>query len=373
MVDSESFCAAGAGRHREEAAVDASGAGEFVMATYFTELQEYGLLSAEQENSCSAIIRDNFQEIIRLVLDSNSDLLGELKGKIRQLQQEGKTSVPRQRILSEIRQSVDKAVKSSPNDENNVSLQGSIHAHLLQIFSARDTMIHANLRLVVSIAKRCQRKGLPLADLIQEGNLGLARAVLRFNHEKGNRFATYARWWIRQAIDGAIAVKTRTIRLPIHICNQTSRFYRSFNELQAELGRMPTLDEVSLATDIPLEKIRKIQAFNMETVSLEAPVGEDGKELNYFLKDETAASPCQQIMSKELFRGLHDVLSMLSERERTVIFLRFGFNDHGKHTLQEIGDKFKVTRECIRLTEKRALQRIRTDDQISHLQCYLFC
>ncbi len=299
--------------------------------------------------------------------------MSELKRKIWQLQKEDTSSKPRQRILIEIRQAIDIAVKSSPNNKNNVSLQRSLHVHLQYILSARDIMIHSNLRLVVSIAKRYQHKGLHLADLVQEGNLGLARAVLRFNHEKGTRFATYARWWIKQAIGNAVEDKTRTIRLPAHVRNQSNRFYRSFYALQKDLGRKPSLEEVSLETDIPLERIRKILAFNMETVSLETPVGDDGRELIHFQQDETAVSPYKHILTREFFQSLDSALSILNERERTVIYLRFGFNDRGKHTLQEIGDKFKVTRECIRLTEKRALQRIRTWDQVDHLQCYLSC
>lgn len=346
-----------------------------LIAAYFHDMAGYDLLTAEDEASYSTIIQKSFKAIIKSIQEENSgvDALDILKENINRWQENDPELKPRQQILNDIHHDIASAVKwhEEPTDLNK--LQENIEEYLGRIDAARDVMVRANLRLVVSIAKRYQHKGLPLADLVQEGNIGLTRAVLRFNYRKGNRFLTYARWWIRQAIDQAVGNKAKTIRLPAHFRQQRNQFYQSFYELQAELGRKPALQEVSQETDIPMNKILTIMETSAEPVSLETPVGDEGKTLIYFLESDREESPYHLVLARELSDRIPGVLSVLNERERNVICLRFGLENQGQHTLQEIGNKYKVTRECIRQIEKKALQRIRESHEVTQIREYCSC
>lgn len=346
-----------------------------LIAAYFHDMAGYDLLTAEDEAGYSTIIQESFKAIIKCIQEENSgvDALAILKEKINRWQEHDPELKPRQLIFNEIHHDIAEAVKEQQEPGDLVELQENIEEYLGRIEAARDSMVRANLRLVVSIAKRYQHKGLALADLVQEGNIGLTRAVLRFNYRKGNRFLTYARWWIRQAIDQAVGDKARTIRLPAHFRQQGNQFYRSFYELQAEFGRKPTLQEVSQKTDIPMNKIMTIMETATEPVSFETPVGDEGKTLIYFLKNDQEESPYHLVLARELSGRIEGVLSSLNERERNVICLRFGLENQGQHTLQEIGNKFKVTRECIRQIEKKALQRLRESHEVTQIREYCPC
>jgi RNA polymerase primary sigma factor len=224
---------------------------------------------------------------------------------------------------------------------------------------AKQKFIESNLRLVVSIAKRYQPCGLPLIDLVQEGNLGLMRAVDRFDHRRGFKFSTYATWWIRQAISRAIADKSRTIRVPVHMVETVGQVTRSAAQLSRRLGREPTAGELAADTGFTIEKVRDAQRVAPDPVSLSEPVGEDDAELADFLEDPSAQASFDAAVSAMEHAELRGVLETLSEREQRIVELRFGLVGDRPLTLEEVGQKFDLTRERIRQIEAKALSKLR--------------
>ena len=224
---------------------------------------------------------------------------------------------------------------------------------------ARQRFIQSNLRLVVSVAKRYQSAGLPLIDLVQEGNLGLMRAVEKFDHRKGFKFSTYATWWIRQAVTRAIANKGRTIRVPVHMAETVSQVQRSASHLARTLGREPTVEEVALASGLAPQRVAEAQRVASDPVSLFASVGDDDAELIDFLADPTAELPAEAAMTSFEHQELRTVLGMLNPREQRVLELRFGLDGGRPRTLDEVGKEFHVTRERVRQIEAKALSKLR--------------
>ena len=237
---------------------------------------------------------------------------------------------------------------------------------------AREHLIKANTRLVVSIAKRYIGRGVALLDLIQEGNLGLMKAVEKYDYHRGFRFSTYATWWIRQTISRAIADQSRTIRIPVHMTDRIRQLYKTSRELEQKLGRQPTLEELAKSTGQPVKKVQWVMKVSWQPLSLESPVGdEEDSELGYFIEDEISPTPIQSAYQSLLKDKLEEVLSTLSPREARILRLRYGLDDGTSYTLEEVGRKFGLTRERIRQIEGRALRQLRHPKSSRQLKDYL--
>ncbi len=304
-----------------------------------------GIVVADLESSLDDPVRMYLREIGRVPL-----LTAEEEVRLAQIMERGKA----ERLRAE-------RLKVAPT-----------RRYILDGEEAQRRLTEANLRLVVSVAKKYIGRGMNLLDLIQEGNIGLIRAVEKFDYTKGYKFSTYATWWIRQAITRAIADQARTIRIPVHMVETINRLIRISRRLLQDLGREPTSEEIAEQMEISAEKVREIIKVSQEPVSLETPIGEeDDSHLGDFLEDQTALAPAEAASHQLLKEQVEDVLDSLTERERKVLQLRFGLDDGRSRTLEEVGKEFHVTRERIRQIEAKALRKLRHPSRSRKLKDYL--
>ncbi|HYN02543.1 MAG TPA: RNA polymerase sigma factor RpoD [Vicinamibacteria bacterium] len=305
-------------------------------------------------------IRDAEERIARLEQKLKRDVSDDYRKQVRQMVRDQK------QVLDQIEEAFD-----ARPDEIQRSLDTVITGEA-QAERAKKELVEANLRLVVSIAKKYTNRGLQFLDLIQEGNIGLMKAVDKFEYKRGYKFSTYATWWIRQAITRAIADQARTIRIPVHMIETINKLIRTSRALVQELGREPTSEEIAKRMDIPVSKVRKVLKIAQEPISLETPIGEEeDSHLGDFIEDRSAVSPAENVINLNLKEQTDALLKTLTPREERVIKMRFGIGDGSEHTLEEVGQSFQVTRERIRQIEAKALRKLRHPSRSRKLKAFL--
>jgi RNA polymerase primary sigma factor len=357
----------------EEEERPSAAAVENVTLAYLQEMKDYKLLSYAREQELGRRIKEGQQGIIDSVLEAaiNSKELRRLQEGVREMESREHLPKSKERVLNLIEAGLQRAAALQPENRALRRLITRLEAVSRDVDEARQEMIKGNLRLVITIAKGYTRRGLSFADLIQEGNLGLMKAVDRYDYSRGHKFSTYATWWIRQSINRAIYDKAKTIRVPVHIRELKKRLYKVFYDLLKEEGREPTPEDVAERAEMPLQKVVDVLNLSREPLSLETPVGEEGSELGDFIENKAAVSAFDVTTDAELIETTRAMLDGLSPREERILRLRYGIGGESEHTLEEIGRMFNVSRERIRQIEKKALNRLRQSPQSEALHHFL--
>jgi len=347
---------------------------EDLISCYLQEISRYPLLSPEREIELAKTIKEGQEDLVGLIWDDRIKD-SHFNGLRKQLQKWQEESVNYPGLREKMLEYALAALKTMASREDATKAHQAVLNEALEIAdridSAKNEMVEGNLRLVLSIAKRHRGRGLSFLDLIQEGNMGLLKAVARYDYTKGNRFSTYATWWVRQSIIRGIYDKTRTIRLPVHFIEMKSYFFKIFYELVKELGREPTPLEIAERSGLGLDKVMMIIQLSSRPISLEAPLGTEEQRLGDFIADETAVSPLEDVSQQELTEVTGEVLGTLSSREETILKSRFGIDGKPTETLKTIGERFNVSKERIRQIEKKAIRKLRHSSRGERLKSFV--
>lgn len=345
-----------------------------LISCYLQEISHFPLLTPEREIELAKTIKKGQKELVALMWDERiSD--SRFDGQRQQLLKWQKESTSYPGLREKMAEYALAALKEAAAEVDAIEDQRQLAEEALEISrrmdDAKNEMVEGNLRLVLSIAKRHRGRGLSFLDLIQEGNMGLLKAVARYDYTKGNRFSTYATWWVRQSIIRGIYDKTRTIRLPVHFIEMKSHFFKIFYELVKELGREPTPLEIAEHSGLGIDKVMMIIQLSTRPISLEAPLGSEEQRLGDFIADDSAVSPLEDVSKQELTEITAEVLSTLSSREETILKSRFGIDGRPTETLKTIGERFSVSKERIRQIEKKAIRKLRHSSRGERLRSFV--
>ena len=345
-----------------------------LISCYLQDISRFPLLTPEREIELARTIKEGQGALANLIFDQRvaGDNLADLRKKVREWRRKVEEYPGlREKMVEHIVSTLRQAAAEEGTPEVCQKLLNEVREIVARINAAKNEMVKANLRLVLCIAKRHRGRGLSFLDLIQEGNMGLLKAAARYDYARGNRFSTYAIWWVRQGIIRAIYEKANTIRLPVHIIEMKSFFTRIFSELTEGLDREPSPSEVAERSGLPLEKVTMLAQLASRPASLEATVGNWERQLSDLLEDETTVSPLEEISQQELTEVTRKVLASLSPREERVLKSHFGIGGEPVQTLKTIGGQFNVSKERIRQIEMKAISKLRHTWRCDRLRCFV--